>query len=76
VAYTRDETSPIPPPYPARALTIRRVANGWIVEPLRMGDHLVEAHVFNDPHDLGAHVRAWGERAQAEATPHEWTAPS
>jgi hypothetical protein len=50
---------PTPPtPFPDR-LTIRRVANGWIIELGRGNDEFV--HVAATPDDLANHVRKWAK---------------
>lgn len=47
------------PPFPDKIL-IRRVSNGWIVQPGAGSDEVT--HVYAKPNDLAQHVQTWAER--------------
>ena len=47
-------------PFPDKLL-IRRVANGWIIQPGLVGTSDEFAHIAVTPKDLAKHVQAWAE---------------
>lgn len=52
------EKQTISAPFPDK-LTIRRVANGWIIQPGAGADEFT--HVAATPEDLGEHVVSWAK---------------
>ncbi len=54
---------------PGDTLTIRRVANGWVIAPGPIpGTTNAFVHVYTTPADLAKHVEAWAT-AQTAAFP-------
>ncbi len=49
---------PAEAPFPD-TLTIRRVANGWVVHPGRGCDEMT--HVYSTPDELAKHVAHWAK---------------
>jgi len=46
------------PPFPDR-LTVRRVANGWVVHPGLESDEYL--HIYSTPEGVAEHVERWAE---------------
>lgn len=53
-------------PFPER-LTLRRVANGWIVQAAAAGDEFT--HVHTTPDQLAEHVKKWAAAVERNEQP-------
>ena len=55
------------PPFPDR-LTIRRVANGWVIQPGIGTDEIT--HIAATPDDLAKHISLWAKAQLLTAPPY------
>lgn len=49
------------------AITVRRVANGWIIYPGAAGIAAEFTHIATSPSDVARHVEKWATQTQTDA---------